>query len=253
VSGDRPASTTGAPDDAPIEAVVAQEAREAIRAPWAAGIAGIAFAVLFTAALLVIRALPVPAPTDSAVAGWYADGWDDELLLSSLYLIPFAGVAFLWFLAVVRDHFGSHEDRFVGTVFLGSGLLFVALLFSVAGVAGSLVVGVRYLGQAPPTADILDAVRAIGYTLLFAVASRAAALFIAATATIGRRSGIFPRWFAFVGYAVALTLLVVVTFWDGIVLVLPIWVTAVSLLILVREHGRRGAAPATASGRTGDV
>ena len=50
-------------------------------------------------------------------------------------LIPFAGIAFLWFIGVLRDRIGEREDRFFATVFLGSGLLFVAMLFVAAAIA----------------------------------------------------------------------------------------------------------------------
>ena len=48
----------------------------------------------------------------------------------ALNIIPFAGIAFLWFMGVLRDRFGQQEDRFFATVFLGSGLLFLAMLFA---------------------------------------------------------------------------------------------------------------------------
>ena len=73
-------------------------------------------------------------------------------MIGGLYLVPFAGIVFLWFVAVIRDQVGEREDRFFATVFFGSGLLFVALLFAAAAVASALVVGVRYLGQPPPSA-----------------------------------------------------------------------------------------------------
>jgi len=44
--------------------------------------------------------------------------------------LPFAGIAFLWFIGVLRDRLGELEDRFFATVFLGSGLLFLAMLFA---------------------------------------------------------------------------------------------------------------------------
>jgi hypothetical protein len=40
----------------------------------------------------------------------------------ALNLVPFAGIAFLWFIGVLRDRLGELEDRFFATVFLGSGL-----------------------------------------------------------------------------------------------------------------------------------
>ena len=45
-------------------------------------------------------------------------------------IIPFAGIAFLWFLAVLRRRIGHGEDQFFATVFLGSGFLYIAMLFA---------------------------------------------------------------------------------------------------------------------------
>ena len=56
----------------------------------------------------------------------------------ALNLVPFAGIAFLWFIGVLRDRIGEREDRFFATVFLGSGLLFVAMIFVAAGIGGAL-------------------------------------------------------------------------------------------------------------------
>jgi hypothetical protein len=71
------------------------------------------------------------------------------------------------------------------------------------------------------------------------MATRAAAVFMLATATIGIKSGVFPRWFALVGYLLGFVLLVAVSFWDWFILVLPAWVAVVSLFILRRERTRR--------------
>lgn len=202
--------------------------------PRAAAIAGIVFAALFAAALLTLAELPILNATDEQVADWFAGGQDTVLMIGTLYLMPFAAIFFLWFLAVVRDHVGEREDRFFGTVFYGSGLLFVALLLTGAGVLGSVVVSVRYLGQPPPSAETLDTIRAVGYTLLLTMASRAVALFMLATATVGLRFGVFPRWFTVVGYVIGLTLLLVVAFWDAVMYVVPAWVAFVSLFILRR-------------------
>ena len=49
--------------------------------------------------------------------------------MTAVSLIPFAGIAFLWFIGVIRTRLGDREDKLFATVFLGSRLLFVALLF----------------------------------------------------------------------------------------------------------------------------
>jgi hypothetical protein len=212
-----------------------------VRAPWAAGIAGLLFAVLFTVALLFIRGSPLAAADGAELEALFAEGRDTWLFVGALYLAPFAGIMFLWFIAVIRDQIGEREDRFFATVFFGGGLLFVALLFAAAAVAGSLVVGYRYLGLGAPTAAEVETTRALAYTLLFAFATRAAAVFLIALGSVGLRSGAFPRWFAWSGYGLGILLLLVVSVWDWVILVLPAWVASVSLFILRRERGRRRA------------
>ena len=224
--------------DASVDSVVGEAGRQ-LRAPWAASIAGLLFAVLFTAALVLLRSQPMVTAGDVELVRLYSTGQDLPVLIGGLYLAPFAGIMFLWFIAVIRDQLGEREDRFFATVFFGSGVLFVALMFAATALASAPSVGVRYLDQAPPTAFTMGLLRALSYTFLFAFATRAAAVFLIATATIGLRGRVFPRWFAVTGYLLGILLLVVVTAWDWVILVLPAWVAVVSLYILRRERARR--------------
>jgi hypothetical protein len=215
------------PEERTASLPVLDKAGRQVRAPWAASIAGLLFSILFTAALVLVRSQVEQA------------GQGTIMVIGGLYLAPFAGIMFLWFVAVIRDQIGEREDRFFATVFFGSGLLFVALLFTAAAVVSTPTALVGFLGGAQPSAEGMALLRALGYTLLFALATRAAAVFMVATATIGIRSGVFPRWFALVGYLLGLVLLVAVSFADWFILVLPAWVAVVSLFILQRERGRR--------------
>jgi hypothetical protein len=226
----------------PDPVAVLDEAGARIRAPWAASIAGLLFAAFFTVGLILIRISPlVTAADDSQLLRLFDQSQDWWLLIGSLYLLPFAGIMFLWFIAVIRDQIGEREDRFFATVFFGSGVLFVASLFATAAVSGSLVVSVRYLRLGPPSAAEVDLVRALAYTLAFAISTRAAAVFLISLGTIGLRSRAFPRWFALTGYLFGVVLMVIVTIWDWVVLVLPVWVAGVSVFILRRERDRRRA------------
>jgi hypothetical protein len=211
----------------PATMPVLEEAGRQLRAPWAASIAGLLFSVLFTAALVLVRSQADQSGQNTAV------------MIGGLYLAPFAGIMFLWFVAVIRDQIGEREDRFFATVFFGSGLLFVALLFTTAAVVSTPATLVEFLGGAQLSTEGQAILRALGYTLLFAMATRAAAVFMVATATIGIRSGVFPRWFALVGVLLGVVLLVAVSFVDWFILVLPAWVAVVSLFILRRERARR--------------
>ena len=68
-----------------------------------------------------------------------ADGDRRAMIRLSLQLVPFAGIAFLWFIGVIREQLGDVEDRLFSTVFMGSGLLFLALLFTGAAISSSMV------------------------------------------------------------------------------------------------------------------
>ena len=120
--------------------------------------------------------------------------------LVGLYLVPFAGIAFLWFIGVIRDRIGEREDKFFATVFLGSGLLFVAMLFAAAAVIGGLVAGSRFGTATPTNVATVGFARSVGYSFLFVYAAKVAGVFTLATSTIIRRSS-WPRWTSLSGFA----------------------------------------------------
>ena len=104
--------------------------RQAIRTPRAAAVAGIIFSVLFTTSMVLIRlALPEDL-RGTNVAAWLQG--NTTTISLALTLVPFAGIAFLWFMGVVRSRLGDLEDQFFSTVFFGSGLLFLAMMFASA-------------------------------------------------------------------------------------------------------------------------
>ena len=156
-----------------------------MRAPWAASIAGLLFAALFTGSLLFMRLQPTIGASDQELADIYARGEDLAAFIGGMYMAPFAGIMFVWFMAVVRDQIGEREDQFFATVFLGSGLLFVAVYFAAIAVASAPVVGVRYLGLDAPTSGEIQVFQQVSYSLMFGFGTRAAAVFLMAMASIG--------------------------------------------------------------------
>ena len=106
-----------------------------LKTPKAAAIAGIVFSLLLLSILWLLR---TSIPADPLEPGaWLAT--DTRAVTVALNLVPFAGVAFLWFIGVLRDRLAQLEDRFFATVFFGSGLLFLAMLFAAAAVIGAIV------------------------------------------------------------------------------------------------------------------
>jgi MFS family permease len=207
-----------------------------LRTPRAAAVAGIAFSVLLTSALVLLR---VSAPLNSAAPGsWLTDSGRRTAVALGLNLVPFAGIAFLWFVGVLRDRIGEREDRFFATVFLGSGLLFVAMMFAGAAIAGGLIAD---QASHPPGPDTLALGRSVTATLVNTYAMRMAAVFTLTTVTIARHTEIVSRWLTVAGLVSALVLLIGVGFSPWVELLFPAWILALSIDILAagRSHPLR--------------
>jgi hypothetical protein len=211
-----------------------------LRTPRAAAVAGIIFAALLITALVLLR---LSAPTRTTAPGaWLSNPRSRAELAVALNLVPFAGIAFLWFIGVLRDRIGDREDRFFATVFLGSGLLFVAMLFVAAAVAGATIAAA---GSGLPGADVLVVSRNVTGSLLNVYAMRMAAVFTLTTVNIARRTRIVSPWLIYAGLACAVVLLVGIGISPWVELVFPVWILALSLEILTLG-GRASADPAGA-------
>ncbi len=200
--------------------------------PRAAAIAGILFSVLFCASIVLLRtSLPGKALVGTAWAHK-----DSGRIGVALGLIPFAGIAFLWFIGVIRDLLGQFEDRFFSTVFFGSGLLFLAMVFVSCGVAGATLASAKVAATQNSEEQIVYFGRVIMLQISNIYALRMAGVFMISLGTIWWRTGLMPRWLAAVSFLVALTLLVVISLSLWLVLLFPAWTLVVSLLILVRNR-----------------
>lgn len=208
------------------------EAPALIRPLWrtrrAAAVAGILFGVLLLSAMVMTRI----ALAEGSLQLLQSDPQRRTLIRWSLGLVPFAGIAFLWFIGVIREQLGSVEDRLFSTVFLGSGLLFLAMLFVGAITSSSLL----DMLDRPSVDSVLWNFGQDNAQGLFGLyAMRMAAVFTISVSTVGRRAAAMPRWISFLGYAVALGLLVASNGQPWLQLAFPAWVLLVSIVILVRS------------------
>jgi hypothetical protein len=224
--------------------------RKAIRTPKAAAIAGIIFALLLGASLILIW---VAVPDESRRAGTSVlDDSSRRLVSISLNLLPFAGIAFLWFVGVVRDRIGENEDRFFATVFLGSGLLFVAMIFVAGALAGGLL-ATGNSGAAFPDVAVWGYGRRVTYSLITVYAMRMAGVFMISTTTLVMRLQIVPKWMAIYGFVSAVILLLTTAAIPYVALIFPLWVFVFSVHTLVitlrqrREQDEESAATAAVS------
>ncbi|CAN5877137.1 hypothetical protein BH09ACT7_BH09ACT7_57880 [soil metagenome] len=197
--------------------------------PRAAAFAGVLFAVLFATALILIR---TALPEGAAPGSQWLDVGSTKIRVATI-LMPFAGISFLWFIGVVRDGFGQFEDKFFSTVFIGSGLLFLAMIFASSAVGAGLVASAGAIDASDGSA-----VATFGRMMLLALtktyALRMGAVFMMSLATIWLRTGLMPRWLVLVTYVSAVALLIVSDISMWIALAFPLWVLVVSLLVLNR-------------------
>src|SRR5215467_4244447 len=196
--------------------------------PRAAAIAGLLFSVLMLISLGIIRVAVPDVPDEQGTVNTRYG----RALTLSLHIVPFAGLAFLWFIGVLRNRMGASEDQFFGTVFLGSGLLFVASLFSATAIAGAVLGSSHLRPGEQVSGEVYYFARQVGYAFLNIFAVRMAGVFTFSTSVIALRTGIFPRWIAFSGFACGLTLLLVISNWLWIVMLFPLWTLLVSVHIL---------------------
>jgi len=208
--------------------------RVTLKTPRAAGIAGIIFSILL---LLIFGLLRIFVPIDPLERGTWLPAHAHSVGLA-LNLVPFAGIAFLWFIGVIRDRLGGLEDRFFATVFLGSALLFLAMLFAAAAVGGALILIFAAQPVEAANSAAFQFGRAIAYNLMNVYAIKAAAVFMISTSTVAFYTRFVARWLAFLGFGLALVLLIGSYYLPWSFAVLPFGVLRLRIHILIDAFHR---------------
>jgi hypothetical protein len=210
---------------------------------------GIAFALLFLTALALLNRTPSIRSTDQELIAFYASGEQRWILLSGLYVLPVAAVAFLWFIASLRQwvELSSRTiDRLQGTVQMLSGVGFITLAFAAAG-AATIAASSVDLANLPVDPTVARQFPLYSRTLLIIFGMRMAAIFVTTTAKLGHEARLLPRWFAFGSYGVAAALFLVATLSVWLVVVFPLWVLALSGIVWVHERSIAQEPTASAS------
>jgi hypothetical protein len=197
--------------------------------PRAAAVAGIVFSVLLTVTYALLRSSVPEDPKDSGE--WLAGNVDRVNF--ALWLVPFAGIAFLWFIGVIRDRLGVFEDRFFSSILFGSGLLFIAMTFIATALAGALIAAY----QKNPVAIIENGLYTLERETIFRVTNvfgvRMAGVFMFSAGTIWLRSGTMPRWLVVATYLTAAIQIFSLGFTLWFTLLFPAWVLIISIHFLV--------------------
>ena len=207
------------------------------------GLLGIAFAGLLAAGLVMVHRSPALNASEADYTTFYRDGGQTILVSVGIYLVPFAGIAFLWHMTTVRllvRALTPAPSAIPLALQAVSGGLFVGLLFAGTASAGAVAL-LQDLNDGPlPGVDVGRALAGVGYSLVFVYATRMAGMYAITTTTLLRHAGLLPRWVALLSYLMAAAMLVTTTFTPAVLLVFPSWVALVGLIVLVRT-GRSGA------------
>ncbi len=215
---------------------------------------GAAHAILFILALLLLADAPGATATDQELLDYYGSEGSRRVSMAGLYVMPFAGIAFVWFIVALRMWISFSERRenvLLSNVQLVSGILYTGLFLVSAGASAAIAAATEFTDAAIDP-DFARHFNQYGDTILFVFSMRMAAMFVFTTSNMARHAKILPTWFLLVGYAVGLFLLLSASFYDALALVFPVWLLCLSGIMLVRARRiprdeRFGVTPVAAS------
>ena len=219
--------------------LVEEPAREHRAGARMSALSGFAFAVLLVVALVLFRQGPGLGMPDSTYARFYADGHGSVLVTAGLYVVPFAGITFLWHVSATRtliDELPGPRSEVPRWLQVTSGVVFVCMMFAGSAAVGAVALLTVFSSTPLPPPDVARALSSAGYGLVFVFGVRAAGMYMIATTRLARVRGLLPRWLAGVSYLAATFLLVSTTFHPTILLVFPGWVVLLSVVLLLEAR-----------------
>jgi hypothetical protein len=197
---------------------------------------GILQALLLLASYWLLIQAPGPNATTTEIVEFYDSDKRWMVLAAGLYLMPFSGIAFLWFVVALRMWIKqtSREDALFSNVQLVSAIVFIALFLASAAATSVLPLSL----QVDNSLDITMARQfpQYGSSLILVFAMRMAAVFVFTTSTIGRKHQILPKWFVWTGFVVGLFLLLTATLSPLLIVAFPLWVLTLSTILLMKAR-----------------
>jgi hypothetical protein len=203
--------------------------------------AGIIHSVLLLLAFWMYSSrVPGADAPDAELAAFYANPDDRKvILLAGLYLIPFAGIAFIWFTISLRMWLTGSVRRLtplLANLMLVCGIIYVALLFC-AGASIAVTATIAEFTSAGVEPSLARLFPQFGTTILLVFAMRMAAMTVFAMSNIGRTSGVLPKWFSYLGFLLGLTLLLTASLNSYLVILFPTWILIFCLILLNKARG----------------
>ncbi|MCP4166221.1 MAG: hypothetical protein GY759_10050 [Chloroflexi bacterium] len=209
-----------------MERLVQREARS----PRSAALAGILFSLLIGASMILLGTGAVVDPTE--IDGEWLEAQSSAAAVV-LVLIPFAGIAFLWFTGVMRDLLGELEDKFFATVFLGSGIILVVMMFVWTSAFGAMFGTYQALGGVSNDFGVYIYAISFANEIMGSYFLRMASVYMLSIGSLWTRTKVVPRWLTVVTYIVAVPFLLFAGALGWARFLFPAWVLMVSIFILI--------------------
>ena len=216
-------------ESAEVQKIVRRE----VRSPRSAALAGILFSLLMATSMILLRTGAIMDPAQIGPE-WLEAGSAAASVV--LVLVPFAGIAFLWFTGVMRDLLGDREDKFFATVFLGSGIILVVMMFVWAAAYGAIFGTYQALADVLTNFDIFVYATTFTNQIMGNYLLRMAGVYMLSTGSLWTRTSAVPRWLSIITFIVALSFLLFAGALRWARLIFPVWVLLVSVYILILNY-----------------
>ena len=191
--------------------------------------------LLILAFFLIRRNAPDLEATDEEILEFVNDSNSRRIVLAAgIYLIPFAGIAFIWFTVTLRMWLSSSVQRLTplfANLLLICGVIYVVLLFSAGAAMSILPITAEYEGAAEDV-FLFRQFPHYGSALLLVFAMRMAAMMIFALSNIGKTHGVLPRWFVYLGVALGVVLLFTSSLNPIVMMLFPVWLLVLGFILI---------------------
>jgi len=182
---------------------------------------------------------PPDHASDADILAWYKA--DSNSILLGGWLFMLGCLAFLWFVAILRDRFAA----------AGTAPTATRLTFAGAIAATTLGIGIPAtdIAAAIDKNDISAATAGAFHHLsdgFFVAAEMALIVVFLAGAVAALRTAVLPKWWAWLMVLVAVVLVIGPIGWAALIFGTPVWVLGTTAMLLRRPTARREISPATA-------
>ena len=199
---------------------------------------GVVFGVLALVSFWLLSRIPRGTASDEEILSFYASDSKRLPIVAGLYVMPFAGLAFIWFVVLLRMWIRADADRrniLQSNIQLVSGILYIAIFF-VSAAAMSVFAATAEFTDTTVDPELARQFPNFAYTLLLVFGMRMAAMFVFTSTLLGHKGGLMPRWFVVLGLVFGVFLLLSVSLYPWLAIAFPIWVLMLCGLIFLRAR-----------------